>query len=85
MTTAALTYALEEFVGDMSRLVDEQPDQEKLFDIGSSYLERLINTPEAIPEEYGMPMPGSNHGTYLLHYGDNGLLVTSVVWGPGDY
>ncbi|MYC06650.1 MAG: hypothetical protein F4X57_05710 [Chloroflexi bacterium] len=80
------TYALEEFVHEMSALVDEKPDQETLFDRGSVYLERLINNPAAIPEEYSMPMPGKNHGTYLLHYdGDNGLLVTSVVWGPGDH
>ena len=83
MTT--VKYALDEFVYDMSRLVDERPDQGTLFDRGSSYLERLINNRDAIPEEYSIPMPGKNHGTYLLHYGDNGLLVTSVVWGPGDH
>ena len=83
--TTTLTYALEEFVHEMSKLVDEQPDQETLFDRGSAHLERLINNPDAIPEEYSIPMPGKNHGTYLLHYGDNGLLVTSVVWGPGDH
>ena len=33
MTT---TYALQDFVGDMSELIDSQPDQEKLFDKGSS-------------------------------------------------
>jgi predicted metal-dependent enzyme (double-stranded beta helix superfamily) len=82
-------YSLEEFVHDMSGLVDEQPDQERLFDKGSSYLERLINDPEAIPEEYRLPAGSrgrsANHGTYLLHHGTNGLLVTSVVWGPGDH
>ena len=83
--TTTISYALEEFVHEMSRLVDEQPDQETLFDRGSAHLERLINSPDAVPEEYSIPMPGKNHGTYLLHYGDNGLLVTSVVWGPGDH
>ena len=83
--TTTLSYALEEFVHEMSRLVDDQPDQETLFDRGTAHLERLINSPDAIPEEYSIPMPGKNHGTYLLHYGDNGLLVTSVVWGPGDH
>ena len=78
-------YALDEFIYDMSRLVDEKPDQDKLFDIGSSYLERLINNPDAVPDDCAVPMPGSNHGTYLLHHGGNGLLVTSVVWGPGDH
>ncbi len=82
-------YSLEEFVHEMSALVDEQPDQERMFDVGSTYLERLINSPDAIPEEYRVPAGSrgrsANHGTYLLHYGDNGLLVTSVVWGPGDH
>lgn len=85
MTTATLTYALDEFIYDMSSLVDERPDESTLFDRGSAYLERLINAPSAIPQEFSVPMPGANHGTYLLHYGDNGLLVTSVVWGPGDH
>ena len=85
----SLKYSLEEFIHDMSRLVDEQPDQERLFDIGSSYLERLITNPNSIPEEYKQPAGSrgrrANHGTYLLHHGGNGLLVTSVVWGPGDH
>ena len=86
---ATVKYSLEEFIHDMSRLVDEQPDQERLFDKGSSYLERLINDPEAVPDEYRLPAGSrgryANHGTFLLHHGTNGLLVTSVVWGPGDH
>jgi predicted metal-dependent enzyme (double-stranded beta helix superfamily) len=82
-------YTLDEFVHDMNQLIDSQADQEKLFDKGSSYLEKLINTPGAIPDEYRVPAGSrgrnANHGTYLLHYGDNGLLVTSVVWGAGDH
>jgi predicted metal-dependent enzyme (double-stranded beta helix superfamily) len=87
MTT--VKYALDEFVHDMSALVDEQPEQDRLFDLGSSYLERLINNPEAIQDEFRVPAGyrgrDPNHGTYLLHHGDNGLLVTTVVWGPGDH
>ena len=82
-------YSLEEFVHDMSQLVDEQPDHERLLNKGSSYLERLINDPEAISEEYRLPAGSrgrnANHGTYLLHHGANGLLITSVVWGSGDH
>ncbi len=84
-----VSYSLEEFVHDMSRLVDEHPDQERLFNKGSAYLERLINDPKAIPEEYRLPAGSrgrnANHGTYLLHQGANGLLITSVVWGPDDH
>ena len=86
MTTS--TYALEEFIDDMTLLVESQPDQERLFDVGSSYLERLINNPDAVPEEYRVPAGSrgrsANHGSYILYRGD-GLAITSVVWGPGDH
>ena len=82
-------YALDEFIYDMNQLVDSQPDQEKLFDKGSSYLEKLILNPEGIPEELRMPSgkgPRPNHGSYLLHHNpENGLLITTVIWGPGDH
>ena len=84
---ARTAYALEEFVHDMTELVKSQPDQERLFNVGSSYLERLINNPDALPEEYRVPAGSrgrsANHGSYILHRGE-GLAVTSVVWGPGD-
>ena len=85
----AVKYSLDEFVHDMTQLVEEQPDQEKLFDVGSSYLEQLILNPEGIPEELRTPTgkgPRPNHGSYLLHHNpENGLLITTVVWGPGDH
>ena len=85
---ARTAYALEEFVHDMTELVKSQPDQERLFNVGSSYLERLINNPDALPEEYRVPAGSrgrsANHGSYILHRGE-GLAVTSVVWGPGDH
>ena len=81
-------YSLEEFTHDMDGLVDGGVDQETLFDKGSGYLERLISNPEAIPEGYRSPSgtgARANHGSYLLHHGENGLLVTAVVWGAGDH
>ncbi len=85
---ARTAYALEEFVHDMTELVKSQPDQERLFDVGSSYLERLISNPDTLPEEYRVPAGSrgrsANHGSYILHRGE-GLAVTSVVWGPGDH
>ncbi len=81
-----LKYSIDEFVHDMSGLMEGQPEQDKLFDKGSSYLDKLINSPDAIPEEFRNPSGSSNHGSYRLHYSeDNGLLVTAVVWGPGDH
>ena len=85
----SVKYSLEEFVHDMDDMIDGQASQEKIFDKGSGYLERLINNSDAIRDEYKVPAGTSgrraNHGTYLLHHGDNGLLVTAVVWGAGDH
>ena len=84
----AVKYSLEEFIHDMTSLLKEQPDQSKLFDVGSANLERLILNPDAISAEYRLPMARGgrpNHGSYLLHRGDDGLAVTAVVWGPGDH
>ena len=85
----AVKYSLEDFVQEMEELLQGQPDQEKLFDQGSDYLARLVNNPDAIPERFRQPVGSgrrSNHGSWLLHHNpDSGLLVTSVVWGPGDH
>ena len=84
----AVKYSLDEFIYDMESLLREQPEQEKIYDKGSALLERLIANPSAIPDEYLAPVgrgARSNHGSYALYQGDSGLLVTSVVWGPGDH
>jgi len=81
-------YALEDFVAEMESLLQGQPDQQKLFDIGSSCLSRLISNPEAVPAAFRVPSGTgrrANHGSYLLHQGASGLQVTAVVWGPGDH
>jgi predicted metal-dependent enzyme (double-stranded beta helix superfamily) len=86
MTT--VKYSLDEFVYDMETLLKGQPDQEKIFDKGSSYLSRLISNPNSIPSQYRLPIGKGrrpNHGSYLLYQGESGLLVTAVVWGPGDH
>ena len=48
-------YSLEQFVHDMQELVASQPDQARLFDRGSAYLERLVRDPEALPEQFRRP------------------------------
>ena len=86
MTT--VKYTLEEFVHDMEALLRDQPDQGKLFDTGSSYLNKIILNPDAVPAEFCVPVgsgPRANHGSYLLHQGSSGLSITTVVWGPGDH
>ena len=84
----AVKYSLDQFVNDMEALLAGQPDQQKIFDTGSSWLERLVSNPDAIPSQYRVPVgKGSrpNHGSYALYQGDSGLLITAVVWGPGDH
>ena len=85
----AVRYALQDFVHDMEDLLASQPTNEKIFDRGSDCLSRLIVNPAAIPERFRLPVGSgsrSNHGSWLLHHSpDSGLLVTAVVWGPGDH
>ena len=86
MTT--VKYSLDEFVHDMEALLEGQPGEQKIFDTGSSWLEKLVQNPDSIPNEFRVPVgtgPRANHGSYLLYQGESGLLVTTVVWGPGDH
>ena len=72
----AVKYTLEEFIDDMDSLLAKGAEQQRIFDEGSGYLERLIRNPEAIPEEYRRPLgkgPRARHGSYKLHQGENGL------------
>jgi predicted metal-dependent enzyme (double-stranded beta helix superfamily) len=81
-------YTLDDFVHEMDALIDSGAEQQTIFDRGSSWLERLIQNPESIPAAYRVPVgkgPRPNHGSYVLHRSPNGLLVTAVVWGPGDH
>jgi predicted metal-dependent enzyme (double-stranded beta helix superfamily) len=81
-------YALNEFVSDMENLLQDQPDPQRIFATGASWLKRLLGHPEAIPDELRRPVGKGrrpNHGSYLLYQGDHGLQVTAVVWGPGDH
>jgi 3-mercaptopropionate dioxygenase len=85
--TTLTTYDLDQFVADMNELLASKPEQAKLFDRGSVYLERLVRNPQAIPEEFQRPSgqgARANHGSYALYRGP-GLYVSAVVWGPGDY
>ena len=81
-------YSLDEFTQDMESLLKSKPDQQKIFDAGSSLLERLISNENVIPTEYRSTATNGrrpNHGTYLLYQGESGLSVTAVVWGAGEH
>jgi predicted metal-dependent enzyme (double-stranded beta helix superfamily) len=85
MTTTR--YTLDEFIHDMTALVAAQPDQARLFDKGTAYIERFVRDEHAIPEEFRRPAINGRRkggGSYVLHRGP-GLLVTTVVWGPGAH
>lgn len=80
-------YTLDDFIADMTALVQSQPDQVRLFERGAAYIERLVRDPEAIPAEYRRPKEGGRRpgsGSYVLHRSE-GLSVVSVVWGPGAH
>ena len=84
--TTLTTYDLDQFVADMNDLLASQPDQAKLFDRGSTCLERLVRNPNCITEQFQRPSgtgKRANHGSYALYRGP-GLFVSAVVWGPGD-
>src|SRR5712692_7477552 len=80
-------YSLDEFAQDMQLLLAEQPDQATIFDRGSVFLETLIHNPVAVPPEYQRAAVNGRRkggGSFVLHRSP-GLLVTSVVWGPGSH
>ena len=86
MTT--VKYSLEEFTQDMESLLKSQPNNQKIFDTGSGWLERLVRNPDSIPMEFRVLMgvgPRPNHASRLLYQGDSGLQVTAVVWGAGEH
>lgn len=85
---STVKYTLDEFVSEMENLLQSQPDPQRIFDTGSTYLRQLIGNPEAIPSQFRLPTGRGrrpNHGSYVLYQGDSGLQVTAVVWGPGDH
>ncbi|MDA1127095.1 MAG: cysteine dioxygenase family protein [Chloroflexi bacterium] len=86
MTT--VKYSLEDFTQDMESLLKSQPDNQKIFDQGSDWLERLVSNPDSIPMEFRVPLgvgPRPDHASRLLYQGESGLQVTAVVWGAGEH
>ena len=86
MTT--VKYSLDEFAQDMESLLVSQPNQERIFDTGSSWLEKLIRNPNTIPDKFRAPTGKGrrpNHGSYILYQSESGLSITAVVWGAGDH
>jgi len=81
----AATYGLEQFVADMRELVAARRGDERLFERGAAYLERLLRTRSAIDERYlrlGANPTRPDVSMFALHRSP-GLFVSSVVWGAG--
>lgn len=86
MTT--VKYSLDDFTQDMESLLKSQPGNQKIFDQGSDWLERLVSNPGSIPADFRVPLGLSlrpNHASRLLYQGESGLQVTAVVWGAGEH
>jgi predicted metal-dependent enzyme (double-stranded beta helix superfamily) len=80
-------YSVDEFSQDMQTLLSQAPDQATIFERGSAFLETLLHNPDAVPEEYQRAAVNGRRkggGSFVLHRSP-GLLVTSVVWGPGSH
>lgn len=88
---ALLRYPLEAFVADAKHLMASSNDVADILNRGSTLQERLIATPDWLPEAVRRPRGSGanpNHGSYLLYCetpGGEGLTVTAVLWGPGDH
>lgn len=83
MTT--VKYSLDDFTQDMESLLKSQPGNQKIFDQGSDWLERLVSNPGSIPADFPVPMGLSlrpNHASRLLYQGESGLQVTAVSGAP---
>ncbi|MBM3941560.1 MAG: hypothetical protein FJ316_01265 [SAR202 cluster bacterium] len=56
-------YTLNDFVAEMEALLKTQPDQQKLFDSGSTYLSGLISNPNAVPNRFRVPTGAGRRAT----------------------
>jgi predicted metal-dependent enzyme (double-stranded beta helix superfamily) len=75
---------LRRFVDELSRLIDERPDEARILTEGADLLRDLITTDGWLPDEHAVP-DAEYYRQYLL-YRDPGarFSVVSFVWGPGQ-
>lgn len=85
---AVVKYSLDEFVEDLKALRAREKEVSAFLNKGADLLERLVRNPDVVPEQFRVPAGDRNHGTYALYRenpGGEGITVTAVVWGPGDF
>jgi predicted metal-dependent enzyme (double-stranded beta helix superfamily) len=76
------TYTFDEFLADLERITDDLDDPLEITGAVAPLLERLIQDPECIDEQFRRHPPGGR-GRYMLHRAPR-FNVTSVLWRPGD-
>jgi len=75
---------LREFVRSFTRLVDENPGEERIFRDGRALLAELITHDDWLPEAFARPHP-DRYQQFLLYCDPlERFSVASFVWGPGQ-
>jgi predicted metal-dependent enzyme (double-stranded beta helix superfamily) len=75
---------LRDFVKSFTRLIDQQPGEERVFKEGRAILADLIAQDDWLPEAFAKPDP-ARYQQYLLYCDPlERFSVASFVWGPGQ-
>ena len=75
---------VRDFVKSFTRLVDQQPSEERVFKEGRAMLSELIRHDDWLPEPFAKPDP-ARYQQYLLYCDPmERFSVASFVWGPGQ-
>lgn len=75
---------LRDFVTGFARLLDQEPPEARLLDVGTRLLGDLVRVDDWLPDAYAAPDP-ARYQQYLLHCDSLARFsVVSFVWGPGQ-
>jgi len=75
---------LRRFVTDLSRLLDERPDEARILTEGADLLRGLIAADDWLPHDHAAP-DAEYYRQYLLYRDPEARFsVVSFVWGPGQ-
>lgn len=76
---------LRQFIGALSELLEQHPDEVTLLDQGQALLRSLVAHDDWLPEALAQPDP-DRYQQYLLHCDSRQRFsVVSFVWGPGQH
>lgn len=75
---------LRHFIGSLSELLEQHPEESALIDRGQGLLRGLVAHDDWLPEELAQPDP-TRYQQYLLHCDSRQRFsIVSFVWGPGQ-